>query len=569
MTRRALATTFGAGWLALLGMRIAMNYAGASGRPLPQLLMVIVPVTAFWLPVIGIALWVDRRTATRPAGIFIAQALIALLVAILEPWFVQQVLAGVGLARSYITLFVGRFDTNILIYAVIVVGDLALTRLEAFRVRERSAARLEQALADAQLHALAIQLQPHFLFNALQFVAESAHDDLPAARRTLSHLRGLMAQAFALERRVEVSLREELSFLTAYGEIQQSRFGDRFRLIVDAPDDVMSAAVPPLLLQPLVENAARHGFGSRGSGGTIAVTARANEGVLSIVVADDGVGPPVSVRDGQGLSVTRRRLERLHGEAATFKLVRMGDRTEARLRMPLREVQPIPTGDHSAPANASPVPLEPPGARMPVGMGMVLFWSGLMALVISATAVASLIGPAAAPFRIERLIADEIVGFPFWLAMTVAAVAVGRRLPIVRAIAVHAAIGITLTMAHVLLGDAVRRAVLGETYPLEAYQQWAVWDMLAYTALVLIARSHDLRDWVSEKAREEVALSAEVRAVNARLDRLHLMQADLMAELDRVIASPTMESLDRSVVEFAEFLRAQILPEPSAEGVPA
>jgi hypothetical protein len=139
------------------------------------------------------------------------------------------------------------------------------------------------------------------------------------------------------------------------------------------------------------------------------------------------------------------------------------------------------------------------------------------------------------------------------------------------AIALHAAIGIGLTMAHVFLGDFVRRSVLGETNPLAAYQQWAVWDMLVYGALVLIARSHDLREWVGEKAREEIALGAEITAANSRLDRLHMMQGELMAELDRVIASPTMESLDRAVLEFAEFLRGEVMPDAIgvADGVAA
>ena len=577
---------FAIGWVCLLLMRLAMNYAGASSlQTLPRIAVVVVPVTAFWIPIIAIALWIDRRN-TRRRGALGLHVLAAATAAVVEPFVARQILSSVGVDRQYIALFVGRFDTNILIYALIAAADYGLLRLEAFRARERAAARLEQALADAQLQALAIQLQPHFLFNALQFVAETAHDDLPAARRTLSHLRNLMREAFALEHRVEVRVAEEVSFLAAYGEIQRSRFGERFELRIDVADEARSAAIPPLLLQPLVENAARHGFGQRAAGGRVEVTVRAEGGMLKITVADDGVGLPDRLVEGQGLSVTRRRLERLHGEAASLSLRRESGRTITAIHFPSRPVpmlQAVHSDQGGGPA-AGPMPRRAvdPDERsdewarddrghMPIGVRLVAFWAIMMSLVIGATAAARYFGPAyPGSFGIETLLADEVVGFPFWLAMTLAALGT-RRLRGAWSIPAHAIIGLALAMGHVFLGDDVARLALGEARERAAYQQWATWDVLVYAALVVITRAHDLREWVRDKARQEVTLSAQVVQANLRLDHLREMQSELLAALDAVIASPTMETLDRAVVDFAEFLRADVMPDTVAAnaGLPA
>src|SRR5439155_17775642 len=173
----------------------------------------------------------DRfRLASRTIKLAATHVTIASVVAVVEPLWVVIVLGSLRMKSEYLETLIARIDINLLLYAVVVGADVSWMRLQALKARELAAARLEQALVDVQLHGLAIQLQPHFLFNALQFVAETAHDDLAAARRTLTLLRGLVEQAFALESRVEVTVAEEISFLTAYGEIQRSRFGDRFSL---------------------------------------------------------------------------------------------------------------------------------------------------------------------------------------------------------------------------------------------------------------------------------------------------------------------------------------------------
>lgn len=566
MTRPSLVRVFGAGWLVLLILRVIANAVGVSSlASIPQIIGVVLPVTSVWIAVIAVVLWVDRTLALRGVMLVAVHAALALAVALWEPLVARVALGSVGITRSYSTMLVGRLDTNVLIYALVVVADVTILRLEAYRARVLAASRLEQALTDAQLHALAIQLQPHFLFNALQFVAETAHDDLAAARRTLELLRGLVQQAFSLEQRVEVTVAEELEFLRAYGEIQRSRFGERFDMVIDADPASLEYAVPPLLLQPLVENASRHGFAARSQGGRVRVSVASVGRALTIVVADDGEGPRTPIREGQGLSVTRRRLDRLHGPLADFTLGRNGNGlTEARIRMPARK--PMAPSGLSTTHMTQSFAAEPPARVAPITGpgsligGLALFWGILMALVLGATFVAGAFGPMPAVPSLAYLM-DEMVGFPFWAAMTVAAVVISRALRGSAAFAAHVIAALTLVAMHVMLGDDVAALVADGPPRPGAYQQWAVWDLLVYAMLVVVARSHELRVWLQDKVREEIALGGRFLDASRRLARLREMQSVLLASLDEVIASPTMESLDRSVVEFAEFLRGEVMPD--------
>ena len=566
MTRRSLLRVFGGGWLVLLALRVMANAVGASSlSTIPRIASVVFPVTAVWLAVIAIVLWVDRVAAVRGLALAVVHVTLAIGVVFWEPLVAHAALGNVGIGRSYTTMLVGRLDTNALIYGLVVAADLAIMRLDAYRARQLAASRIEQALTDAQLHSLAIQLQPHFLFNALQFVAETAHDDLAAARRTLEHLRGLVSQAFTMEERVEVTVAEELDFLRAYGAIQRSRFGERFELAIDADPSALEYGIPPLLLQPLVENASRHGFAARSQGGRIHVTIRVRGTDLVIVVADDGAGPRVPVREGQGLSVTRRRLERLHGADAAFTLGRSGNGlTEARIRLPARKptfVSSLSTLEmkHTPPGESSSAAANLAGPAS-LFAGLALFWGVLMSLVIAATFIAAAFGPARGAPPLVYLL-DEVVGLPFWLAMTLAAVLITRRMRGIPALVAHGVAAVGIVAMHVGLGNTVAGFIVAEPPRPGAYQQWAVWDLLVYAMLVVVARSHDLRVWLQDKVREEIALNGQFLEASRRLARLREMQTVLLASLDDVIASPTLESLDRSVVEFADYLRGEVMPD--------
>ena len=227
-------------------------------------------------------------------------------------------------------ILVSEFHANLLIYLTIIGLCHAYEYYSRYRERERRAAQLELAasqletqLAQAQLDALRMQLQPHFLFNTLNTISVLMQEDVQAANRMLVRLSELLRLALQNTNTHEVSLRQELEFLQSYLEIEQTRFQDRLTVRMETETDALDAQVPNLLLQPLVENAIKHGIAPRVEAGTVLIRAARVNGYVELKVQDDGPGMKDSTekfRDGIGLSNTRARLERLYGSAYSFAL---------------------------------------------------------------------------------------------------------------------------------------------------------------------------------------------------------------------------------------------------------
>ena len=218
---------------------------------------------------------------------------------------------------------------------------LALHYYRSVRAREKREAELEALLADARLHALAGQLRPHFLFNALHGVSTLMHRDVEAADEMLSELSALLRSTLDRDGVQEVPLAEELATARHYVEIMRARFGDRLAVEEEVDAGARDALVPHFILQPLVENAIEHGIARDPGAGRIWIRARVGDGSCTITVADDGPGPAggseAAVREGVGLSNTRRRLSELYGPAATLTLrAGEGRGTDVTLRIPFR-----------------------------------------------------------------------------------------------------------------------------------------------------------------------------------------------------------------------------------------
>ncbi|MCE9666438.1 histidine kinase [Myxococcus stipitatus] len=212
---------------------------------------------------------------------------------------------------------------NLLPFILLTAGAHALGLARRAHVRQRRADQLQAQLAEARLQALASQLRPHFLFNALNAVASLVHVDPDAAERMLARLGDLLRHGLDSHGRQEVTLREELDALAPYLDIERVRFGPRLSVTYDVPPEVLEARVPYLALQPLVENAIRHGLAPRAEPGRIDIRAERDGGTLCLRVQDDGVGPPAQVAPrggGVGLSNLRARLTTLHGARATLAL---------------------------------------------------------------------------------------------------------------------------------------------------------------------------------------------------------------------------------------------------------
>jgi two-component system LytT family sensor kinase len=295
-------------WTRVLSLRLADWYTCAAFTPV-----------AFWL--------VRRRSlavqlVAVPVAVVIKYAIYAELARLLRPaetWSFTSMLA-----RSFAS-------ESIALGAVLaIVHGLEAHRRN--RERELHTARLEAELASARLDALAAQLQPHFLFNTLNSVSTLMRRDVDAAEEMLTHLGALLHRTLRSGERHEVTLAEELELLDQYLAIMKVRFQDRLVVRTSIEPGVTDAFVPQLVLQPLVENAIRHGISRRPGAGLIEIAAARLGQSLEITVRDDGEGL-AGDSEGIGLSNTRRRLRQLYGDAQALELA---PAAEGGLRVTLR-----------------------------------------------------------------------------------------------------------------------------------------------------------------------------------------------------------------------------------------
>ncbi len=277
--------------------------------------------------------WLARRYPPEPhlpwrtAGIHLGAALgFALAYVTLR--------ALVGLAQSAWTdeeatfaeifrpLFVKTFPFCLLIYGVIVAVSHALDYYRKYHERTVQALELEKHLTEARLQSLLRQLKPHFLFNTLNGIASLMYSDLPAAERMLVRLSELLRQTMAQTGAPLTPLRAEIAFLERYLDIERIRFRDRLSVEFDIDPATLDAQVPSLILQPLVENAIRHGIEPQVRAGRITLHSARRGEDLELVVSDNGCGMPKEgfKREGIGLGNSRARLAELYGDRQRFEL---------------------------------------------------------------------------------------------------------------------------------------------------------------------------------------------------------------------------------------------------------
>ena len=261
----------------------------------------------------------------------------------IQPFDVYQN-TTLSFSHQYFEKLMVRFPLDFIIYSSILGVGYALDYYDKYRERERRASQLESQLAQAQLETLKMQLHPHFLFNTLHAIASLVRDQKDkAAVNMIAGLSGLLRHSLENIGRQEVSLREELEFLELYLDIQQMRFSDRLKIEMNVEPETLDAAVPNLILQPVVENAIRHGIAPRVEGGVVQLSTRNDNGILEIRVVDDGQGLKEAWRledagGGIGLANTKARLEQLYGAEHRFTIRnRVGsDGVEALLAFPFR-----------------------------------------------------------------------------------------------------------------------------------------------------------------------------------------------------------------------------------------
>ena len=253
--------------------------------------------------------------------------------------------AAPALLRRATQQFVWFVFSDGLLYWTILLVNYAAEHHRRLQEREVTASQLRAQLAQAELQALKMQLHPHFLFNALHTIGSLVRTgDRDSAVRIVAGLGDLLRRVLDGVAQQEVPLQQELDFVRNYLDIEQARFRDRLKVAIVAEPEVLDARVPHLILQPLVENAIRHGIAPHMWAGRLMVDARRLGDRLQLLVRDDGPGIGDSgndtTRQGIGLSNTRARLERLYGSDYRLSVENAdGGGLEARLEVPFRLLQ--------------------------------------------------------------------------------------------------------------------------------------------------------------------------------------------------------------------------------------
>ncbi len=234
---------------------------------------------------------------------------------------------GRPLTLESITRFVvANFTEAIGIYLLIALTGYAFSYYRRFREGQVRTLQLEAQLSQAQLHALKMQLHPHFLFNTLHSISALLNKDAEAARKMITRLGDFLRLTLENSGSQEVTLRQEMEFLGCYLEIERIRFQDRLVTHMDVAQQTLDAKVPNLILQPIVENAIRHGIAPRSTQGLIEIEAKQRNGTLRIQIRDNGPGLSAHrtsenvFKKGLGLANTKTRLEQLYGPAHSFNL---------------------------------------------------------------------------------------------------------------------------------------------------------------------------------------------------------------------------------------------------------
>ena len=319
------------------------------GHSVPWLISYYLIVWLAWLAPTALIVLLAQRfplVPLRTSAILVhlgAASLVALLHSLFEIglmlWMRPYDQRTVGLAQLNIAeILLARLPLEWILYCLVLGGVMALEFYQRYHERALRAAQLERSLVDARLHALELQLQPHFLFNTFNAIAGLVRSSRKEQAVTMiAGLADLLRYSLDHAGRQQVSLSEEIEMLRRYLEIENARFPDRMSFQIDVADGARHAAVPILMLQPLAENAVRHGIARSAAGGSIELSARRVGDRLQIQMRNSGSLDSAAV-EGIGLRNTRDRLANLYGDAGHFSLTTVPGGVLALLDLPWKEI---------------------------------------------------------------------------------------------------------------------------------------------------------------------------------------------------------------------------------------
>lgn len=575
-----------ASWLAFSALQMSVGAALAKSGDIKwgRELLVDVTMALYWsAATLPIALW---HRHLRASGRSVAQMIVLHL-----PLLFLVILGDTYSTRAAVYLFTGAppvakaiatityfADFDALSYLAVVLVTDALIAREAVRAQERREARLENLLARARLEYLEAQLQPHFLFNALGAVSELAYEAPQTALRVLRQL-ALIFRGALVARSGEVTLGEELVAIEPYLDIQRLRFPDWLRISYDVAGDTLDCLVPRFVLQPLVENAIRHGLTGRVAAGCIEISARIADGRLTLRVADNGVGlRQVVSRPGYGIGLTnvRERLATLYGAGEQLRLFDApGGGAVAEVELPARRATEhapraavLPDESLEAAPNE---PLAPPPPSAPARSARVaralVIWT-ICGLLWTVQSYAYLkIRNRLGQYTLFSLARHDVTVALLWAAITPLVMLVTARLPVTAGRRFPRIGAYLVGMAAIAVGH---QAILGSIFtpklPLWAASNTNIFILNFLILAVLVALGHrrQLTEWMRERALSAAALSSELEAARLRAARLQQIPPAVLRALDRVIEAvsarpaPSPRRTEQLLARLGDYLRVAI-----------
>lgn len=563
-------TLFGA--LQALLPTVQRSQLGGPGA-LPQLLAFHLPLAWIWVlftPVVG--LW-SRVVASRWSNVALQLAShlpLVVVIALAHTWFRRELLRWLGSPPA-----VG-FDTTLLFYADLtivayVVAAWASRTLEidaALLRQERRTIELRRQLSSARLEYLGMQLRPHFLFNALGSVSELAREAPANAARMLLNVVALLESAIRIQGKGLVTLGSELEALEPYLEIQRLRFSDWLSIDVDAALGARAALVPPLILQPLVENAVHHGLIRRSARGAISVRAAVVAERLHLSISDNGQGLAASSAESRGLGLTnlRARLNAVYGDDATLELRNAeGGGVDARLDLPLR-AQPDAGSvaiEPELPVSRAPSPWTQWVVQRPV-TSAIAAWTVVALLRVQHSYAYMMLRDRFSYDALWTAIRYDVTIAGLWLLMTPVPLWLARKVPVRRAtvarsVAVHVGVAALLAYLHATLVEAIVTGAFGPAWTGLSNQVYA-WNVAIYGVLAVAAHQRALEEWLRERALAADKLRRDID--EARFNQLAAdvspqVLIDALRRLARQVETNPAET-ETALADVADLLRRSL-----------
>jgi len=340
----------------LLAVPGGLTWWQAGSIAFPLCLLYAFVCLAAWYPCLATPL--ERSSVPRFLFTHVVGALVASTLWILAARFLGRMLSGFRGFHGIDARLSGDlpllFGTGILLYLLAVGFHYVLLAVEASRQAEARVMQAGLLARDAELRALKAQVNPHFLFNSLNSISALTASDPPRAREMCVLLGDFLRRTLGLGEKLAIPLSEEMSLIHAFLAVEKIRYGDRLRMEESVDPPALDAEVPPLLLQPLVENAIVHGVANLVEGGWIRLTIQRRDGTLSVEIENQfDPEAPRRRRNGVGLENVRQRLEARYAGHATFAASAAGDLFRVTINLPVQSDEPRPLAHAASQEEAS------------------------------------------------------------------------------------------------------------------------------------------------------------------------------------------------------------------------